>query len=147
MTTNNADQNPIEIKMQELIDKLIEKHCINTNSFTNVTEFSRSPTLTLRLAPVAYDDDVMAIYSLIMYIRSIDNEEEVLEKINTAILIPYSKMYVRDDWADTDWDWLTGQTKYDEISRWKFTDEERESIRISQETIRNLISVIPEKIL
>lgn len=117
MTTNNADQNPIEIKMQELIDKLIEKHCINT---------------------VAYDDDVMAIYSLIMYIRSIDNEEEVLEKINTAILIPYSKMYVRDDWADTDWDWLTGQTKYDEISRWKFTDEERESIRISQETIRRL---------
>jgi len=124
MTTiveNNADQNPIEVKMQELIDKLIEKHCAGDAE--------------------AHEEDFAAIHSLIMYIRSIDNEEEVLEKINTAILIPYSKMYVRDDWADTDWDWLTGQTKYDEISRWVFTDEERESIRTSQETIRKLVAL------
>jgi hypothetical protein len=125
MTTiveNNTDQNPLEVKMQELIDKLIEKHCTKEDA-------------------AAYDDDVNAIHSLIMYIRSIDNEEEILEKINTAILIPYSKMYVRDDWADTDWDWLTGQTKYDEISRWVFTDEERESIRKSHETIRKLVAL------
>lgn len=125
MTTNsdnNADQNPLEVKMQELIDKLIEKHCTGEDAEAN-------------------EEDFAAIHSLIMYIRSIDNEEEVLEKINTAILIPYSKMYVRDDWADTDWDWLTGQTKYDEISRWHFTDEERESIRVSQETIRNLVAL------
>ena len=125
MTTiidNNADQKPIEVKIQELIEKLIEKHCTGGDA-------------------AEHEDDFAAIHSLIMYIRSIDNEEEVLEKINTAILIPYSKMYVRDDWADTDWDWLTGQTKYDEISRWHFTDEERESIRVSQETIRNLVAL------
>ena len=125
MTTiidNNADQNPIEVKMQELIEKLIEKHCTKEDEAEN-------------------EDDFAAIHSLIMYIRNIDNEEEVLKKINTAILIPYSKMYVRDDWADTDWDWLTGQTKYDEISRWHFTDEERESIRVSQETIRKLVAL------
>ena len=130
MTTiidNNADQNPMEVKMQELIEKLIEKHCTREDEAEN-------------------EEDFAAIRSLIMYIRSIDNEEEVLEKINTAILIPYSKMYVRDDWADTDWDWLTGQTKYDEISRWVFTDEERESIRFSQETIRKLVALDRERI-
>ena len=129
MTTivdNNADKTQLELKLQELIDKLIEKHCTGYGTEDNA---------------VAYDDDVMAIYSLIMYIRNIDNEEEILEKINTAILIPYSKMYVRDDWADTDWDWLIGQTKYDEISRWHFTDKERESIRTSQETIRNSVAL------
>ena len=125
MTTiidNNADQKPIEVKIQELIEKLIEKHCTKEDEAEN-------------------EEDFAAIHSLIMYIRNIDNEEEINEKINTAILIPYSKMYVRDDWADTDWDWLTGQTKYDEISRWHFTDEERESIRVSQETIRNLVAL------
>lgn len=130
MTTiidNNADQNPIEVKIQELIEKLIEKHCTKEDEAEN-------------------EEDFAAIHSLIMYIRNIDNEEEVLEKINTAILIPYSKMYVRDDWADTDWDWLTGQTKYDEISRWHFTDEERESIRVSQETIRKLVALDRAKI-
>ena len=59
------------------------------------------------------------------------------KKINTALLIPFSKIY-NQNWSATDWDWFTGQMNKDENSHWIFTDEERESIRISRETVRNM---------
>jgi hypothetical protein len=106
-----------------------------------------------------------AIEGLMRFIRSFTNPEEMRKKINTALLIPYSKMY-NQNWAWTDWDWFTGQLNKhdDEIHRWTFTDEECESIRmwrfpettvtasrgnrgnsvdvvegVSQETVRNMV--------
>jgi len=79
-----------------------------------------------------------AIEGLMRFIKSFTNPEEMRKKINTALLIPESKMY-NQNWAGTEWDWFTGQLNKDEIAQWTFTDEERESIRISQETIRNMV--------
>ena len=73
------------------------------------------------------------------FIRSFTNPEEMRKKINTALLIPYSKVYNRN-WAETDWDWFTGQLNKNEGNEWVFTDEERESIRVSRETIRNMVA-------
>ena len=83
---------------------------------------------------VEYD----AIEGLMRFIKSFTNPEEMRKKINTALLIPDSKMY-NQNWAGTDWDWFTGQLNTDEIAQWTFTDEERESIRISKETIRSMV--------
>jgi hypothetical protein len=81
-----------------------------------------------------------AIEGLMRFIRSFTNPEEMRQKINTALLIPYSKMY-NQNWAGTDWDWFAGQLNKhdDDINRWTFTDEECESIRISQETVCNML--------
>ena len=79
-----------------------------------------------------------AIEGLMRFIKSFTNPEEMRQKINTALLIPYSKMY-NQNWAGTDWDWFTGQLKKNERDGWSFTDEERESIRISRETSRNMV--------
>jgi len=79
-----------------------------------------------------------AIEGLMRFIKSFTNPEEMRQKINTALLIPYSKMY-NQNWAGTDWDWFTGEMKKNERDGWSFTDEERESIRISRETIRNMV--------
>jgi hypothetical protein len=79
-----------------------------------------------------------AIEGLMRFIKSFTNPEEMRQKINTALLIPDSKMY-NQNWAGTDWDWFTGEMKKNERDGWSFTDEERESIRISRETIRNMV--------
>ena len=77
-------------------------------------------------------DEQEAIESLIRFIKSFENPEEIRKKIVGALLIPDSKMY-NQNWAGKDWDWFTGEiNQYDEISHFTFTDEERESIRVSK---------------
>ena len=80
--------------------------------------------------------DREGIEGLMQFIKSFTNPEEMRKKINTALLIQYSQIYNRN-WAETEWDWFTGQLRKHEGNEWTFTDEECESIRISQETIRN----------
>jgi hypothetical protein len=84
-------------------------------------------------------DEIEAIESLIRFIKSFENPEEIRKKINGALLIPDSKMY-NQNWAGTDWDWFTGEYKqYDEISHSNFTEEERESIRVSKARLLELV--------
>jgi hypothetical protein len=78
------------------------------------------------------------IEGLMRFIRSFTNPEEMRQKINTALLIPYSKIY-NQNWAGTYWDWFTGKVNKNNGYGWTFTDEECESIRISQETVRNML--------
>ena len=84
-------------------------------------------------------DEREAIESLVRFIKSFENPEEIRKKINGALLIPDSKMY-NQNWAGKDWDWFTGEYKqYDEISHSTFTEEERESIRVSKARILELV--------
>jgi len=84
-------------------------------------------------------DEIEAIESLIRFIKSFENPEEICKKIDGALLIPDSKMY-NQNWAGKDWDWFTGEYKqYDEISHATFTEEERESIRVSKARILELV--------
>jgi len=82
-------------------------------------------------------DEREAIESLMRFIKSFINPEEIRKKLVGALLIPDSKMY-NQNWAGTDWDWFTGEYKqYDEISHATFTEEERESIRVMKLRIRD----------
>jgi len=84
-------------------------------------------------------DEIEAIESLVRFIKSFENPEEIRKKIDGALLIPDSKMY-NQNWAGKDWDWFTGEYKqYDEISHSTFTEEERESIRVSKARILELV--------
>lgn len=83
--------------------------------------------------------DREGIEGLMQFIRSFTNPDEMRKKINTALLIQYSQIYNRN-WAETEWDWFTGQLNKNEGNEWMFTNEECESIRISQETIRNMVA-------
>ena len=83
-------------------------------------------------------DEREAIEGLMRFIKSFNNPREIREKIDSALLIPDSKMY-NQNWAGTDWDWFTGQLNKDELYAYLFTEEECESIRISQERVRELV--------
>jgi len=84
-------------------------------------------------------DEQEAIESLMRFIKSFINPEEIRKKLVGALLIPDSKMY-NQNWAGTDWDWFTGEYKqYDEISHSTFTEEERESIRVFNARIREQV--------
>jgi len=86
-----------------------------------------------------HENEVEAIQGLMRFIKSFKNMNDIFKKINSALLIPESKMY-NQNWAGTDWEWLTGQMIYDESTKWTFTDEELASIRESQENIRTLVA-------
>ena len=85
-------------------------------------------------------DEQEAIESLMRFIKSFINPEEIRKKLVGALLIPDSKMY-NQNWAGTDWDWFTGEiNQYDEISHATFTEEERESIRVMKLRIRDSVA-------
>lgn len=85
-------------------------------------------------------DEQEAIQSLMRFIKSFINPEEIRKKLVGALLIPDSKMY-NQNWAGTDWDWFTGEiNQYDEISHATFTEEERESIRVMKIRIRDSVA-------
>ena len=85
-------------------------------------------------------DEREAIESLVRFIKSFENPEEIRKKINGALLIPDSKMY-NQNWAGTDWDWFTGEiNQYDEISHSTFTEEERESIRVYKARVLDVVA-------
>jgi len=104
----------LELACNELKDKLFDKHGSSV-------------------------DEIEAIESLIRFIKSFENPEEIRKKIDSALLIPDSKMY-NQNWAGTDWEWFTGQLNRDESKSWTFTDEELTSVHEAQEIIRNLVA-------
>ena len=85
-------------------------------------------------------DEREAIESLMRFIKSFENPEEIRKKLVGALLIPDSKMY-NQNWAGTDWDWFTGEiNQYDEISHSTFTEEERESIRVYKARVLDVVA-------
>ena len=104
----------LEMECNELQSKLFEKHGSSV-------------------------DEQEAIESLMRFIKSFINPEEIRKKLAGALLIPDSKMY-NQNWAGTDWDWFTGQINKDETIHFTFTEEERESIRVSKERLRELVA-------
>ena len=85
-------------------------------------------------------DEQEAIQSLMRFIKSFINPDEIRKKLVGALLIPDSKMY-NQNWAGKDWDWFTGEiNKHDEISHSTFTEEERESIRVYKARIQEAVA-------
>uniref|UniRef100_A0A6C0EW03 Uncharacterized protein n=1 Tax=viral metagenome TaxID=1070528 RepID=A0A6C0EW03_9ZZZZ len=85
-------------------------------------------------------DEIEAIEGFMRFIKSFNNPQEIYKKIDSALLIPDSKMY-NQNWAEKDWEWFTGQlNQRDEASAWTFTEEEREYIRQSQKRVRELVA-------
>jgi len=69
-----------------------------------------------------------AIDGLFRYIKSIQNEEEVISKMHSCTLIPEHKM-MNIDWSSMDWDWVTNQLNNGIYDDRTFNEQDIESIR------------------